>query len=358
MKMIDLSVNHSNETRSPLAETVDPRRLIFVRKRWTGAVGWSDTIQKFYESAATRFSGATLLEISVRGLTALRNANHGLKAAAYKSGKTHDLVILVNHSICWWALWPTLRRLKRDGATVVLCMHEHEHILGMAYVRRNLGELCWLEVLRHSRLYHGLAAKQASKVLVLAEAQAAVLGIGNAIRCSYLPVDAKLFPPDDRRSHSDGGQPVVLFAHDPKRFDKGHRFLGPVREILGDRVAWTYGREKNLPFDQVYRKYWGADILFLPSDWESYSLVFIEALACNKFIVCSPQVGAARLLSTKYSNAELAAVGLYIALHEVEGYAAAIDLARSRIARGEQAHTRKLFEEFRFDGSQLPLTLV
>ena len=150
----------------------------------------------------------------------------------------------------------------------------------------------------------------------------------------------------------------MLFAHDPKRHDKGHRFVNPVRDILGNRVTWTYGREKNLPFDQVYRKYWGADILFLPSDWESYSLVFVEALACNKFIVCSAQVGAARLLLTKYSIDELATAGLYISLHEVGSYVAAVDLARARVASGELAHTRELFEEFSFDRSQLPVSLI
>ena len=356
--MIDSQDYHSATGRPLVASTSDTRSLIVVRKRWTGATGWSDAIQKFYESAANSFSRAALLEISVSGLSALRNANQELKAVAYRTGSMSDLVILVNHSICWWALWPTLRRLKREGATVVLCMHEHEHILGMTYARRNLGALSWQEVLRHSRLYHGLAAKQASRVLVLAEAQAAVLGIDNAIRCSYLPVDSKLFPPDINRRHPEGGQPVVLFAHDQKRFDKGHRFVAPVRDILGNSVIWNYGREKNLPFDQVYRKYWGADILFLPSDWESYSLVFIEALACNKFIVCSPQVGAARLLLAKYSTDELAAAGVYVALHEVNGYAAAIDLARARVVRGELAHTRKLFEEFSFDRSQLPLSLI
>lgn len=358
MRMIESLENLNAEARPSVAPTRDPRRLIFVRKRWTGANGWSDAIQKFYESAASRFSGAVLFEISVGGFKALCNANHELEAAAHRTGSSRGLVIFVNHSICWWVLWPTLRKLKREGATVVLCMHEHEHILGMGYVWRHLGVLSWKEALRHSRLYHGLAAKQASRVLVLAEAQAAVLGIDNAIRCSYLPVDAKIFPPDVNRKHPEDGQPVVLFAHDPKRFDKGHRFVGPVREILGDRAFWTYGREKNLPFNQVFRKYWEADILFLPSDWESYSLVFIEALACNKFIVCSPSVGAARLLLTKHSTDELAAAGLYVAKHEVDSYVAAIDLARTRVTRGGQANTRLFFEEFRFDRSQLPLSLL
>lgn len=356
--MVDLAECQTGVARPDGSLPRDLRRLIVVRKRWTGETGWSDAIDQFYNSVASCFSAAALVQVSARGITSLRIANRELKSAAYSAESVHDLVVLVNHTICWWALWPTLRRLKKDGATVVLCMHEHEHILGMAYVLRNFGALSWKEAFRHSRLYHGLAAKQASRVLILAEAQAAVLGINNAIRCSYLPVDSEIFTPDTNNERPGKKQPVILFAHDPNRFDKGHRFVGPIRDILGDRIVWTYGRERNLPFDQVYRKYWAADILFLPSDWESYSLVFIEALACNKFIVCSPQVGAARLLSTKYSNPELASAGIYITRHEINEYVEAINLASARVKEGGIPQTRKLFEEFSFDRSQIPLNLI
>lgn len=334
------------------------RRLIVVRKRWAGVAGWSDAIQKFYDSAADCFMEAALVEISLSGFAALFHANRKLNTAIYSSGTVQSLVILVNHSICWLALWPTLRRVKRQGATVVLCMHEHEHILGMPYVWRNLGALSWREIVRYSRLYHSLAAKQATKVLVLAEAQAAVLGVSNSIRASFLPVDGNLFPPDIRGRHAGSSPPVVLFAHDPQRFDKGHRFVGAVSDMLGGRVTWVYGRQKNLPFEQVYKKYWDADILFLPSDWESYSLVFIEALACNKFIVCSPYVGAARLLLAKYSADELLVFGLCVARHDVDDYFKALEFFVACVEKKGVAKTRKLFEEFGFNRSCLPLSMI
>jgi glycosyltransferase involved in cell wall biosynthesis len=342
----------------PSQVTRDARRLIVVRKRWTGSTGWSDAIQKFYEAAAGRFSAASLLEISVRGIDALLTANRDLDALAQAGGSARNLVILVNHSICWWAISPTLRRLKHAGATIVLCMHEHEHILGTGYVRRYRGALNWKEVLRHSRLYHGIPARHSSRVLVLAEAQAAVLGVDDAIRCSYLPVDAALFPPAPARTRPTGSATVVLFAHDPKRFDKGHRFVDSIRAGLGGRVEWAYGRNSNLPFDQVFRKYWGADVLFLPSDWESYSLVFVEALACNKLIVCSPHVGAVKLLQAKYSIERLAVFGVLVTQHEAGAYAAALERAAARADTGEHPRTRALFDEFELGSVQLPVELI
>ena len=337
--------------------TRDPRRLIFLRKKWTGTTGWSDAIQDFYESAAMQFSETILVEVSIGSLGDLRSSYSALKSAA-AAGPQTGLVIIVNHSICWWALAPTLVRLKLSGATVVLCMHEHEHILGMSYVRQHYAHLTRKELLRHSRLYHGIAARAVSRVIVLAEAQAAVLGIHDAIRCSYLPVNPELFPADMTGTRVHGAPPVVLFAHDPNRFDKGHRFVDEVGEQLSNQVDWVYGRERVLPFDQVYKKYWDTDIVFLPSDWESYSLVFIEALACNKRIVCSPYVGAAKLLQSKYSNIELAERGVYVTAHEAPAYAASLSLAASRVSVGNLPRTRALFEEFNFGRVHLPVELI
>ena len=356
--MTDLLEGRGDAARLTEPAAGDPRRLIVVRKRWTGTTGWSDAIQKFYEFAAARFASAELLEVSVRGWASLRTSNRELEAAANLGGSPQQLVVMVNHSICWWALSPTLISLRRAGATVVLCMHEHEHILGLGYVWRHRKELPWKEVLRHSRLYHGIPARASSRVMVLTEAQAAILGVDDAVRASYLPVDPTLFPPDLERTREHRARPIVLFAHDPDRFDKGHRFVGPVQMQMQVTVDWAYGRKSNLAFNQVFQKYWGADILFLPSDWESYSLVFVEALACNKLIVCSPHVGAAKLLQAKYSLDALAAFGVYITSHDEGAYSLSLDHAARRASAGELPSTRRLFDEFQFGAVQLPSRLL
>lgn len=336
----------------------DARRLIFIRKRWSGDAGWSDAIQQFYEGAVEQFSEAACLEVSVRSFRALRSANHDLLRLATAKADLRDLVVLINHSICWWAVWPVLLKLKRRGATICLCMHEHEHILGMSFVLRHLANLRLKEVLRYSRLFHGIPARLSTRVLVLADAQASVLGIPDAIRTSYLPVSGTIFRAHRDQQPGASAGAVVLFAHDPSRFDKGHRFVASAQSLARHAMKFVYGRDTNLPFDRVYEKYWSCDVLFLPSDWESYSLVFIEALACNKFVVTNTRVGAVRLLLAKYSITDLESFGLFLADHRAAAYAGCLDRAVEQVARGKLATTRSLFEEFGFEAVRLPTQLL
>lgn len=343
---------------APATTHKDARRLIFIRKTWTGDTGWSDAIQQFYEGAAAQFSEAAYLEVSVRNVRALRSANRDLLRMAAGKEDLRDLVVLINHSICWWAVWPVLQRLKRRGATICLCMHEHEHILGMSFVVKHLANFRTKEILRYSRLFHGIPARLSTRVLVLADAQASILGIPDAIRTSYLPVDGALFPAHRDHRPPANARAVVLFAHDPSRFDKGHRFVASAQTLMQRKTEFVYGRNTNLPFEKVYVKYWGCDVLFLPSDWESYSLVFVEALACNKFIVSNARVGALRLLLGKYSVEDLESFGLFVSDHSAVAYARCLDRAVDQVFQGNLATTRSLFEEFSFDAVRLPTGLI
>jgi len=336
----------------------DPRRLVFVRKKWSGSTGWSDAIDLFYRGAAARFANATRVEISVKSAGARRLARRHLIEASNPGQDPRNLVVLINHSICWWALFPTLLVLKRRGATICLCMHEHEHILGLGFVWRHLASFHFKEILRYSRLYHYVPACLSSNLVVLTEAQASVLGIADAIRSSYLPVDGQLFAADIPPQRSSTGKLRVLFAHDPLRFDKGHRFLAPARSLAKSTTDVAYGRSVDVPFDQVYKKYWHCDVLFLPSDWESFSLVLVEALACNKFIVTNNRVGAVRLLLAKYSTDQLATFGLFVSNHAAPAYARSLDATADRLAQGDSPRTRALFDEFAFDSVHFPVELI
>jgi glycosyltransferase involved in cell wall biosynthesis len=120
----------------------------------------------------------------------------------------------------------------------------------------------------------------------------------------------------------------------------------------------VYGRSNDLPFDRVFTKYWNCDVLFLPSDWESFSLVFVEALACNKYIVSSSRVGALRLLLGKYSVADLESFGIFVSDHGAQAYARCLDRAAERVARRTIPTTRSLFDEFGFSRMRLSAELL
>lgn len=324
------------------------RRLIFIRKHWTGATGWSDAIGQFYARVKNDYQEAHLFEVHLGGPSKLRAQMRALETRCENSGRLDELHVIVNHSICWWALAPTLLRLKRRGANVTLHMHEHEHILGLRYCWKHLSHMHPKEWLRYSRLYHRIPARLSSNVVVLSEPQAFCIGRNDAYRENYLRVDGTLFrprPPSAEEPQA-GRRLKVLFPHDPARFDKGYRFLRAIQPALTNDVEFIMGRSIDLPYAEVYKKYWLADCIFLPSDWESYSLVAIEAMACNRIIVASPYIGAIRTLLHKYSAEALEHYGIFISIHSDTAYKSTLLNAASFAQEMHKARTRDLFMEF------------
>lgn len=322
------------------------KHLVYVRKFWSGKAGWSDAIGQHYERIRGDYASAKMFEARACGPVALLAQVRGFLTLC-NQWPADALEIAINHSISWWLLAPALWLLKRRGVEITLYMHEHEHILGLAYCWQHASKIPTKEWLRYCRFYHALPARHAGHVVVLSEPQAFCLGVQHATQSNYLKIDGSRFKPKPATpAGATAPKRKLLFPHDPGRCDKGRRFIPGVEAKLGNTVEMIYGRSVDLPYDEVYKKYWQADCVFLPSDWESYSLVAIEAMACNLPIVASPYVGILRTLAHKYTHAELEHYGVFISEHDSQAYGHTVARVVETLNSPWQPRTRELFDEF------------
>lgn len=319
-------------------------KIAYVYKQKKADAAWSSVISElgdFLTGADPRVHAFTLDNSNSKTLQESRKAiiDFGLSAGD---------ILVFNHAICFWLLLPLLIRLKMRSVQLVFLCHEHEHILGLKYCLRHLGSIRVKEWLRHLKLWYRIPFSLADHIVCLSSYQAVVLGCLDFERISYLGIDVGRFPPCDTTNipAAVSHQAIVMFAHDPKRFDKGHRFC---QALTADpRFTWVYGRERILPYAEVYKKYHEADIIFLPSDSESYSLVLAEAMATNRCVVTNANVGIVQLLLSVLTVDELAEYGFFVCPHTVEGYAHGLERSATFI-RQQTVTTHTLFNMLKLD---------
>lgn len=331
------------------------KKVIFIRKKWVSNIGWSDSISFFYDKVKEISHESHIMEVDTSGIKNIYHSNIKLISLLNYEKKLNNVILIINHSICFWALYPTLRKLKKRGVSIILAMHEHEHILGISFFFKNKKNISLKEGIRYLPIYHKIPANFSNHVFVLAEAQAKVLNISNYTRCNFLPVKSHLFPADFKKNQYS---PRILFAHDPKRFDKGYRFIESIKKVIKKDVTWKIGRQENLPFNMVYLKYWNSDIVIIPSDWESYSQVFIEAMACNKILVCSPHIGALKIIHAKHDKNHLEKIGIFVSNHDEASYAKELNKAISFHYSKNEVKTLEIYNEFNFNDSNFPIEIL
>jgi len=315
--------------------------LIFAR-RDNSSYPWSDSIENLYKELIDKFESCHYLPVSTANpcLALLSLASAAIHVASVKDWKR--LTIIVNHSIVFYILLPLLLILRLSGAKVLLLVHEHEQILGLGYVISSGISNFGLQSLRYCRLYHKLPALLSSIPVVLAHEQVHSIGIRRYARHRFLSVDASLFPPAPL-SMSNHGIIRVLFPHDVRRYDKGYRFVTALQQYTYPPIQWKNGREAIFQYDKVFQKYWSSDAIFLPSDWESLSLVLIEALSCNIFVVTNKNVGSVLYLLENHAIDELRGYGLYVCDHTVSAYYLAFCEISERLNRNDAPRTGELF---------------
>lgn len=264
-----------------------------------------------------------------------------------KDVKKNDTIIF-NHAITFWGLFPIFLYLKIFKTKFIFLIHEHEHILGLKYFFINITKMKIRQLPIYTKLWYKIPSYVSKYVICLSSQQCDVLRIKNYFRISYLGIKETNFPP---KSHLDNQKNKdkykILFPHDTKRYDKGYRFCIPLYNI--NYIKIVLGREVLYDYDKVYLKYHNADIVFLPSDSESYSLVLIEALCTNSVIVTNRNVGVVKLLLSKYSVLELEKQGLFISDHNFVSYKIKIDQSITFLKEDSIILTHQLFQEFKFD---------
>lgn len=316
-------------------------KVVFIYKKKRSDPAWSSSVSDLGDYIEENIDSSSVLTVDNSTLQTLREAHKSLKDLKLQRND----IICINHAITWWLLMPLLLQLKKKGVKVVFLFHEHEHILGLRYCLTNFKKIKIKEYLRHFKWWYKIPYSLSTKVLCLSSYQGVSLAKLKFERLSYLGVQQDRFP--KKQNNIPLKEKIkILFAHDPERYDKGDRFCKSFKENA--EIDLHYGREQILDYDKVYQKYHNADIVFLPSDGESYSLVLAEALATNSCIISNTNVGIIQLLVSIYSIDELAQYGLFIADHDQSSYSDAFYQAKEFL-NNDEVTTIKLFELLALD---------
>jgi glycosyltransferase involved in cell wall biosynthesis len=316
-------------------------RLIYIYKQKKSDAAWSSAISDLGLKVVEKIERSLSVTIDNSSLSSLKKSYSYLLGLSLKKND----VLCINHAISFWLLLPLLLLLKARGIKLIFLFHEHEHILGISYCLRNFRKIKFKEYLRHFSLWYKIPFVLSSKVVCLSAYQGVSLGRMDFERLSYLGINTSRFPAKNSKMKTLQ-ETIILFAHDPGRYDKGSRFCDAIDCISGFRVQ--YGRENILEYDEVFKKYHDSDITFLPSDSESYSLVLAEAMSTNSCVVTNANVGIVQLLLSIYSVEELAEYGLFVSEHSQSAYNEKIRLAENFI-NSNKINTVKLFEILSLD---------
>lgn len=315
-------------------------RLIFSYKVSNGDKAWSSAIVDLYEMCKAQINNIEEFKINTSGIKSVFDSWRRFSAMELKK----DDIVIFNHAISFWGMLPLFLASKKKGVKFYFLVHEHEHILGISYFFKFFSKIKFRQQVIYSKWWYKFPARFSHKTYCLSSQQGDYIKMSSYIRLSYLGIKPNFFPPKINKNNND--QINVLFPHDIKRFDKGYRFCSFI--IDNNIFNFIFGRKNVYAYNEVYLKYHNADIVFLPSDSESYSLVFAEALCTNSIIVTNRNVGIVQLLTGKYTANELKAFGLFISEHDQMSYQntllEAVDFYKSDVL----VKTSELFKEFDF----------
>ena len=316
-------------------------KILFIQKKNPGFV-WSSAIDDLFDWGKRKLEQVDLESciITTKGNnTEVKNKISSLKK---------DDIIVFNHAISFWLLQKSIRKAKKTGVKIFYFMHEHEHILGQYFLINNLINIKPKEWLRYCYFWYKKPIKFSTNIIGLSFCQCInTIILKKFWRISALGIKPEIFPAKGNVSTAPNKKIKILFAHNPSRFDKGFRFTNFIKE--NDELELIMGNNLKLPYNEVYTKYHNADIVFLPSDYESYSIVLIEALATNSLIVTNTNAGVIQLLLSKYSKLELEDKGLFISEHNINKYRETMSKAIKAIKNNKTVSTSELFKEFHFD---------
>lgn len=316
-------------------------KILFIQKKNPGFV-WSSAIDDLFNWGKNNLNKVDLESCIIT----TKGSNQEVKNKITSLSK--DDIIIFNHTISFWLLQKSLKQAKKNGVKIFYFMHEHEHILGHDFLRKNLFNIRLKEWLRYCYFWYKKPIEFSTNIVGLSFCQCINTTILHKfMRISALGITPEKFPTKESVRSLVGDKIKILFPHNPNRFDKGFRFTSFIKE--NQKLELVMGNTLKLPYDEVYTKYHNADIIFLPSDYESYSIVLIEALATNSIIVTNTNAGIIQLLLSKYTKLELEEKGLFISEHNINRYKETMAKAINALKSNKIVKTSELFNDFHFD---------
>ena len=306
-------------------------RILFISKKPKTA-NWSDSIVKLRED----LNGLPELEvhsfeIDTGGLGVYFGNSKRLRPILEK--EDFDL-LFVHHVIC---AWPIRGVLKHFTGKKILALHEAEPVFGYSYLFKNIFRIPIKHWIRYPRFWNSIPLRYFDKIFVLNQRQELFKRHWKKyIQVNFLGVDHERFQPG-------AGEKIPMvgfFPFDPQQVEKG---FGMVKESLkGYSIDIKKGG--GIPFAEMPKKYQESGFLILPSAYETYSLVLLEAMASNIFVVATNSVGLVENLLKKYSKEELDSFGIIVSDFNATSIGKAIGAVETKIRNGVKPRTRALLE--------------
>lgn len=308
--------------------------ILYIKKR-PSTKSWSDVLQKQYHYLKAN-ANASLIEIDTSGPLSYLNTIH--KIIRFFSKNKVDL-IYVNHVIC---AYPIIAALFLSGMWTkvgkrVLALHETEPVLGAEFLRKNRKNLSWKERIRYTR-FMKFPLRFFDLILVLSNRQIGDNSSGSFRQLNFLGIDINHFRPN--ADPQKAATIVIFFPHNRSRPEKRYNLAYEACSKLGDDYKLITGG--NIPHEQMPTIYESAHIALLTGHYETYSLVLLEAMAMNRYIVATHEIGLVENLLGAYSKEDLFQFGLAVVQPSVNDVYEGLTKCISRIQLGIPPSTKTL----------------
>lgn len=282
-------------------------KILYIKKK-PNTVKWSDVLQRQFEDL-NQLSGGNvdLYEVDTAGLSAyVKNIRRIGRLI-----RQHDYtVVYVNHVICAYPFVLSRWFYRKQGVTTVLALHETEPVLGWQFVREHRDMLSTKEKVRYTKFLQW-PLPFFDTLLVLNNRQRTNARLAQRyVQLNYLGVDLQRFGALGQDEFVVGERLQVFFPHNPGRPEKGFALLENAVANLPFAYDLTVGG--NIPHPEMPAAYRKSHVVMLTGMYETYSLVLLEAMAADRFIIATNVIGLVENLRELFSVEELEAYGLFV----------------------------------------------
>lgn len=313
-------------------------KILFISKKQKIA-SWSDSILKLKENLDS-LHGVEVKGFEIDTGSISRYLENGRRLRPILDRYDFDLVF-VNHVIC---AWPILAVIGGFKGVKVLALHETEPVLGYGFLLKNIFNVPIKQWIRYPHFWNSHPLAKFDRVFILNDQQRLYGKYSKKYKqVNYLGVDEKRFFPIEKT----GKRRRAFFPFGLDRFEKGYEIAEKaVREYPDLELV----RGGNIPNSEMPGVYQNADMLILPTLYETYSLSLLEAMASNIFVVVNRSVGLIENLGKDYTEAELIDFGIAVCDRSVDSFTEGINRILTKIEAGKIPRTRELLQKEKLSG--------
>ncbi|MUJ21750.1 glycosyltransferase [Aliivibrio fischeri] len=203
--------------------------------------------------------------------------------------------IIINHSYCFYKFLLKFGFNKK----IIFIPHEGEPFLGWYHAIKQKQLNRFGAYLRYSKLYNLIPYYLSSETILLSNLQRNLYKKGKVI--NLLGVNEDIFKPEKIKKTHD-----IFFPSKRTSPEKGfHKII-----CLSRRYSILF--PDNTPNNEMVKMYNQSKVILIPSVFETYGLVVIEAMLTNSVIIVSENIGIIHDLLKKFSKEELSNKGIFI----------------------------------------------